>query len=568
MAARRNINRYGFFFCLIMISGFILRLYNLDKKPFWWDECNTIFFVKVFWSGRHIMYYLKAFNSLLYIPLMFFWLKIISFTSFDNLEVIWRFPSLLAGIAGIFVLYKTTRELFDQKTALLSSFLLSFSVFHIWYSQEARPYTLVMLSVLLAVLCLIKWIKRDRTIYLFTMFFFICCSVSFHYIAILPFLLLIPFMWFYSSRRFAFKYTMLILIPVVFILILLIFSGISGKLISAVIHERKNIFWIMKPLGLSSVFTLENFQTGYNANSLLRLYADLVFWPLVFLSIFTAFKEKNKDIFFIAWISFSPPIFLWLFSFFIIPAYLDKYIIFCLPFYFILVSRGFFCISRNYLRYIILTNIVLILSLSLFYYYMGFMEPFKIARSSKNYMRHQGVNFLNRPFKDTISFIDNNAEVGDVIFFSNMVFATLKYYYSGDSMDNSTKNLKFYYSPSLINSRFSFYEMGNYFTARIKEINNKPAIPIYYVLLRKPSKSFSELSLRDKPQYALHLLDGDLEGIEYKRIWVLAPLWNGKTTDAASALIIKLLNKNKESHFNKKKSRKFGDILVLLFEKK
>jgi len=77
-------------------------------------------------------------------------------------ETALRLPSAIAGILTIPVLFLIGRKLFGASTGLLASALLAVSPSHIWLSQEARPYALLILLVSLSVLLLIRLLARVR----------------------------------------------------------------------------------------------------------------------------------------------------------------------------------------------------------------------------------------------------------------------------------------------------------------------------------------------------------------------------------------------------------------------
>ena len=61
-----------------------------------------------------------------------------------------RSLSAVLGLVTIFLLYFLTRRLLDHRTGLVAAFLLAISPFHIWYSQEVRNYSLLILLAVLS----------------------------------------------------------------------------------------------------------------------------------------------------------------------------------------------------------------------------------------------------------------------------------------------------------------------------------------------------------------------------------------------------------------------------------
>ena len=55
--------------------------------------------------------------------------------------------SAVCGVAAVIAVMAAAASLFDRRTALLAGALIASSSFAIWYSQEARPYSLMLLLV-------------------------------------------------------------------------------------------------------------------------------------------------------------------------------------------------------------------------------------------------------------------------------------------------------------------------------------------------------------------------------------------------------------------------------------
>ncbi|MCB0189688.1 MAG: glycosyltransferase family 39 protein, partial [Caldilineaceae bacterium] len=77
-----------------------------------------------------------------------------------------RLPAALAGIAAIPLFYFPTRRIFGPWTALLAILLLALSPWHLYWSQNARFYTVLLLFYTLALLTFYIGIEEDRPSYL------------------------------------------------------------------------------------------------------------------------------------------------------------------------------------------------------------------------------------------------------------------------------------------------------------------------------------------------------------------------------------------------------------------
>ena len=73
-----------------------------------------------------------------------------------------RLPAVLFGAATVPVLYALGREVVDRRDAFLASAFLAMSYHHVWYSQNARGYTMLAFCAVLATWLLIVGLRRQR----------------------------------------------------------------------------------------------------------------------------------------------------------------------------------------------------------------------------------------------------------------------------------------------------------------------------------------------------------------------------------------------------------------------
>jgi len=73
------------------------------------------------------------------------------FLKFGQDEALLRLPSLIFGVLTIPALYAVADEWLGARLAAIAALLMAASPFHIWYSQEARPYALLLLLALVSI---------------------------------------------------------------------------------------------------------------------------------------------------------------------------------------------------------------------------------------------------------------------------------------------------------------------------------------------------------------------------------------------------------------------------------
>jgi uncharacterized membrane protein len=144
----------------IVLAGAWLRLTGLNRQSLWFDELDVV--VR---AQRPFDEVLRTFttageNGPVYNVLLALWIRIAGIS-----EIALRFPSAVAGTLAIPLLYVLARRLAGSQTALLAAGLLAISPYHVWYSQEAKMYALIVLLALLSSLLFVEALERNRPIW-------------------------------------------------------------------------------------------------------------------------------------------------------------------------------------------------------------------------------------------------------------------------------------------------------------------------------------------------------------------------------------------------------------------
>lgn len=146
---------------LFIISiGAFLRLYKLGSNSLWFDEAISVWFAKESIANILIKQTSGDVHPPLYYILLRLWLSV-----FGNGEFNVRLLSAIFGIISIPLLYLIVKNLFGNLPALISALILAISPFHIYYSQEARMYSVLTFCVLLSIFFMVKmlWIGEELT---------------------------------------------------------------------------------------------------------------------------------------------------------------------------------------------------------------------------------------------------------------------------------------------------------------------------------------------------------------------------------------------------------------------
>jgi uncharacterized membrane protein len=150
-------SRYAQILLSLIIFGTLLRFYNLGFNSLWLDEAVTY--------GTS----LKSFGEIWTIissgdfnPPLFYWMEHVMLF-FGNNEFILRVIPAVLGVLLIPLFYLVGKELLDRNVGIIAAALLTFSSFHIFYSQEARAYSVMLFFASLSFFFFLKAIKENDT---------------------------------------------------------------------------------------------------------------------------------------------------------------------------------------------------------------------------------------------------------------------------------------------------------------------------------------------------------------------------------------------------------------------
>lgn len=137
----------------VTVLGAALRMFRLGHQSLWNDEIVTyissfgtpwrVITQRVENSNIPPLYYLVA-NASLHV------------TTAAISHVAWalRLPSAIVGVLTIPLMFIVVQPWLGSRIALAAATCVALSPFHIWYSQEARPYALLLALALVSVACI------------------------------------------------------------------------------------------------------------------------------------------------------------------------------------------------------------------------------------------------------------------------------------------------------------------------------------------------------------------------------------------------------------------------------
>jgi mannosyltransferase len=131
----------------IILLALLLRFYKLGEWGFWIDEVLTV---------RRVTGDMSDVPRLSYHVIGWF----LSWAGVSDWNA--RFIPAVAGVLSLPLIYFPTRRLLGPGVALLSVLLLALSPWHLYWSQNARFYTFLLIFYTLGVFAFFQWLETDR----------------------------------------------------------------------------------------------------------------------------------------------------------------------------------------------------------------------------------------------------------------------------------------------------------------------------------------------------------------------------------------------------------------------
>ncbi len=416
-------NRHKLLLIIILILGAFLRLYDLGAESLWYDEVASIDqaledFPTLF-SGFHI--------SPLYFLFLKYWIMFFGVSEFAL-----RLPSAIFGILSIISLYVIGSQLFNKKVAIISSFILAISPFHIFYSQETRNYNLFVFLTLLSMVYFVRIIKEKcPSVRLFILY--VITNIFLLYSMLFGLFVIVIQNIFYFSLNIKKKNKWIITQIFILLVYLIWFIPFVIFLFNEKAYVSQCIDWIPLPSLFSIVKLFESFSYKGHCFGGWDFFVntkDIGFsWLLlyiygIFFIIGIVFSKKNEIkyvVLSLLWL-FIPITVVYLFSYLCFPLFVIRYFIFASPAYYILIAKGIERINISLYQIAAIILISLLIFPSIYFYY------------TKN---------MKIDWKKAIPYIDQNMRENDLILITIPDKVLMFNYYGKDGAKyQNKKNIK------------------------------------------------------------------------------------------------------------------------------
>ena len=192
----------NFIIFVIILAGIFFRFYQINYEDFWIDEIFS------FWiADPNISFFetVKRHNSIEQIPIFFNLILKIFYSIFGYDVKIGRyFVAILSSLSLIYC-FILSQEFKNKDFKLIFIFLISFNIYLIKYSNELRPYSLIVLLFILSLLYLFRCLNNSDYFFNFLFFtFFITLLIfshPFNFIFLFSIIFFILFN-FFSKKKF------------------------------------------------------------------------------------------------------------------------------------------------------------------------------------------------------------------------------------------------------------------------------------------------------------------------------------------------------------------------------
>lgn len=134
----------AFILSMVMVGG-LVRFFQLARESLWFDESLSALFAT---QPLPISIQSMLQDGLQHSPL--FYLLLRPFVSGNPIESSVRTLPAIAGVLAIPLIALLAKALFSRSTGVIAAALLGINPFHVWYSREARMYSLLALAAILA----------------------------------------------------------------------------------------------------------------------------------------------------------------------------------------------------------------------------------------------------------------------------------------------------------------------------------------------------------------------------------------------------------------------------------
>jgi len=408
---------------IITVFAGAIRFFQLGDHSFWYDEAASVKNVQqILEVPQQGPWGPFSFTRGERVPPLYFFV-VVPFYLIANNEWILRLSTVFFGIFSIPLIYFLGKLLVNENVGLISAFLLAISPFHIYYSQELRPYSLFLLLTISAFILFILATRNNNLKYFWLLIITITLGIYTHlYMVFVLALLDIVFLIQWRKYRHLLKRWLMVHI-LIFILSIPEIYILMHHILLGNTHLADSYNVIRYIPGTIYIFTFGRFFFTNFPNIIFIIIQGVIyaFTVLVLLMYFGKNRKKLRANQFLIFLFSALIIYLAIFliSIIITPLFDEMrvhYLIFLLPMYLILIAFGLSLISSKVLKNIL---IITILCFSIIINYPYFFQWDQIGRGN---------------FRGAAAFIERNSGEESVVFHTDdRSIPSINYYLHGET---------------------------------------------------------------------------------------------------------------------------------------
>ena len=164
----------------VLLLGLGLRIYRLDGRSLWLDEILTAQTAHLQGPADVVAWSQAAINQM-----PFFYLFTWAIGHWGDNSVLMRLPAVVAGTLLVLAVYLVTASLFGRWVGLTAGLITALVPYTVWFSQDARNYSLFMLLTTLQMYFAYSAVKRGRIVDWIGLGVFTTLNLYTHYLALL-----------------------------------------------------------------------------------------------------------------------------------------------------------------------------------------------------------------------------------------------------------------------------------------------------------------------------------------------------------------------------------------------
>lgn len=341
----------------VLLFSLIIRLINLNQS-LWLDEAINVIYARSndFWWFV-TKYPIGDFHPAGWFSVLWIWGHIFGWS-----EISVRIPSVIFGVATVYFTYLIGKEIFSKKAGFLAALMLAVAPLHIYYSQEARMYSLSAFAVTLSIYSFILFMdKRKYSGLMFAVASILVLYSDYVAYFIFPVQFIYLLLWRKDMiKKYIFSLCIITLffIPWLFVLPEQL---TGGQRTAAIIPGWKEVVGgsSIKELFLLGIKTIIGRVSFYNT-LYYYIFVSVISTPLLIGLIKLKEITNKKSLLILCWLILTP-LLTWLFSLFI-PVFSYFRLLYVVPAFYILIALSINKFTTIYFKIvlglIILTELV------------------------------------------------------------------------------------------------------------------------------------------------------------------------------------------------------------------